>query len=246
MNAAVLAPSSPSTSNAEALLALKRSLQVVTDDAAVAEPSRRDSDAPAYRAGAAQDWGLPTGLAVTWLGTSSGTPTRDRNISCTLVRYQHAVYMVDVGEGSYRQFQMTGMNLQQVSSSRMLLRTIKQRRCHAITTCLLRWTACHRLTHDASHGCLALQVEAIFITHLHGDHCFGVGGMLLALDAAKHHLPTPEQRATHIYGPPGLLSYLHTVLVVGGVQQQLSSPVYVTEFVETNKDHSRCASIDTV
>jgi hypothetical protein len=87
-----------------------------------------------------------------------------------------------------------------------------------------------------------LQVEAIFITHLHGDHCFGIGGMLLALDAAKRHLPTPEQRATHIYGPPGLLSYLHTVLVVGGVQQQLSSPVYVTELVETHKGNSRWAS----
>jgi hypothetical protein len=51
---------------------------------------------------------------VTWLGTSSGTPTRDRNISCTLVRLPGAMYMVDCGEGSHRQARCTGLQLEQV------------------------------------------------------------------------------------------------------------------------------------
>jgi hypothetical protein len=51
---------------------------------------------------------------VTWLGTSSGTPTRDRNISCTLVRLPGAMFMVDCGEGSHRQARSTGLNLEEV------------------------------------------------------------------------------------------------------------------------------------
>lgn len=37
---------------------------------------------------------LSTGLAVTWLGTSSGTPTVKRNVSCTLVSTPAAIYQV--------------------------------------------------------------------------------------------------------------------------------------------------------
>lgn len=43
------------------------------------------------------------GLALTWLGTNSGTPTLERNVSCTLVRVSGVVQMVDCGEGTARQ-----------------------------------------------------------------------------------------------------------------------------------------------
>jgi hypothetical protein len=48
---------------------------------------------------------LETGLALTWLGTNSGTPTLERNVSCTLVRLPGVVHVVDCGEGSSRQLQ---------------------------------------------------------------------------------------------------------------------------------------------
>lgn len=67
-----------------------------------------------FSLGSEQDWSLPTGLAVTWLGTSSGTPSRERNISCTLVRMPQSVFMVDCGEGSHRQAALTGVALEQV------------------------------------------------------------------------------------------------------------------------------------
>ena len=61
---------------------------------------------------------LPTahtpGLAVTWLGTSSGSPTPGRNVSCTLVRMPEAVYMVDCGEGTHRQLIPTQVNTSQI------------------------------------------------------------------------------------------------------------------------------------
>ncbi len=79
------------------------------------QPARRVAERSTvqYAAGPDQDWSLPTGLAVTWLGTSSGAPTKERNISCTLVRLPTAVYMVDCGEGSARQALGTGVHLEQ-------------------------------------------------------------------------------------------------------------------------------------
>lgn len=62
-------------------------------------PSERPRPAPQpWR----QDWSLPTGLSVTWMGTSSGAPTTNRNVSGTLVRMPSATYLVDCGEGSHR------------------------------------------------------------------------------------------------------------------------------------------------
>eukprot|EP00192_Tetraselmis_astigmatica_P011095 CAMPEP_0117652304 /NCGR_PEP_ID=MMETSP0804-20121206/2555_1 /TAXON_ID=1074897 /ORGANISM="Tetraselmis astigmatica, Strain CCMP880" /LENGTH=358 /DNA_ID=CAMNT_0005458341 /DNA_START=22 /DNA_END=1095 /DNA_ORIENTATION=+ len=48
----------------------------------------------------------PTGLSVTWLGTSSGAPTQQRNVSCVAVDLgRDGVLLVDAGEGSKRQLE---------------------------------------------------------------------------------------------------------------------------------------------
>lgn len=83
----------------------------------------------------------PTGLDLTWFGTSSGSPTLTRNVSCCVVRTAHAGYVVDCGEGSQRQLTRTSIK--------------------------------------------ANRINRIFITHMHGDHCFGLNGMLLTIAAAK-------------------------------------------------------------
>jgi hypothetical protein len=57
---------------------------------------------------------LPTGMAVTYLGSSSGAPTKDRNVSCTVLRLPEALYLVDCGEGSSRQVKLTGLQLEKV------------------------------------------------------------------------------------------------------------------------------------
>jgi hypothetical protein len=67
-----------------------------------------------FNYGLNQDWSLPTGMAVTYLGSSSGSPTRDRNVSCTVLRLPESLYLVDCGEGSSRQAKLTGMKLEQV------------------------------------------------------------------------------------------------------------------------------------
>jgi len=44
----------------------------------------------------------------------------------------------------------------------------------------------------------------LFITHMHGDHCFGIPGVLRAIDAARaaRGAAGPSD-PVHIYGPPG-------------------------------------------
>eukprot|EP00892_Ulva_mutabilis_P000983 jgi/Ulvmu1/10886/UM007_0062.1 len=62
----------------------------------------------------------PTGVAVTWLGTSSGAPTRTRNNSGISLRAtagdRDDIMLVDAGEGTLTQFQAVGLDLTRLAS----------------------------------------------------------------------------------------------------------------------------------
>jgi len=172
---------------------------------------------------------LPTGMSVTFLGTSSGAPTLERNVSCMLVRTHHATYMVDCGEGTHRQLGAANAD--------------------------------------------PASIEGIFITHLHGDHCFGLPGVILSIDDAKAAAATAaaatpavkEQRSkgkatstrqasarttlsstpsgapaqvphTYVYGPPGLAEMLRVSLALPGAAQHLKTRFTVTELVVAAED----------
>jgi|HigsolmetaAR204D_1030405.scaffolds.fasta_scaffold09585_2 ribonuclease Z len=51
------------------------------------------------------------------------------------------------------------------------------------------------------------QLEKIFITHLHGDHLYGLIGLL-----ASRSLRNGEAAPLELYGPPGLERYFHAVM----------------------------------
>ncbi len=53
---------------------------------------------------------VPTGLAVQWLGTSSGAPTQHRNVSSIMLLRRRAAFMVDVGEGTINQLAAAGVD----------------------------------------------------------------------------------------------------------------------------------------
>jgi len=105
-------------------------------------------------------------LQLTFLGTSAGKPTKERNVSAVGLEFQQddKWYLFDCGEATQHQ----------IMRSRL------------------------------SSGKLA----AIFITHLHGDHYFGLPGLLSTkkLDTAF--------RPLSIYGPKGIKKFIECVLDV--------------------------------
>jgi ribonuclease Z len=100
------------------------------------------------------------GLQITFLGTSSGVPTRIRNVSGVGLRLpQRAeVWLFDCGEGTQHQLIRSDLKISQISR--------------------------------------------IFITHMHGDHIFGLMGLLASCGLAGN----PQR--IDIYGPPDLDDYL--------------------------------------
>lgn len=75
-------------------------------------------------------------MEIQFLGTSSGAPTKQRNVTAIVVKHVNAKhwYLVDCGEGTQHQLLKTPLSVS--------------------------------------------KLEAIFITHVHGDHCFGLFGLL--------------------------------------------------------------------
>jgi ribonuclease Z len=99
-------------------------------------------------------------LQITFLGTSSGVPTRARNVSSVALRLPQRgeVWLFDCGEATQHQLQRTPLKLSQISR--------------------------------------------IFITHLHGDHIFGLMGLLATCGLAG------AAQEIHLYGPYGLEEYV--------------------------------------
>ncbi len=129
-------------------------------------------------------------MQFTFLGTSSGVPTRHRNVSALAIRHQdkHPWVLVDCGEGTQ-----------------------------------------HQLL-DAPYARKYLQ--AICITHVHGDHCFGLPGLLASLGMGGRKEPLI------IIGPQPLKEFIDTALRVS-----VSYIDYPIEFVavETLDPTFHCA-----
>lgn len=72
------------------------------------------------------------------------------------------------------------------------------------------------------------HVSHIFITHLHGDHCFGIAGGLSAIMNARRGTAR-EREPIYIYGPPEL----HRLVAASckAAQMKFNVPVVVTGWV---------------
>ena len=103
-------------------------------------------------------------MKLTFLGTSAGKPTRERNVSALglTLEQQSGWYLFDCGEGTQRQIMISGLSLG--------------------------------------------KLHTVFITHLHGDHYYGLPGLLATkkLDG----ITTPLT----IYGPQGIRAFLECAM----------------------------------
>lgn len=103
-------------------------------------------------------------MDLLFLGTSSGTPTKQRNVTglALLEDAGGAWYLVDCGEGTQHQLLHTPLS-----------------------------------TND---------LQAIFITHVHGDHCYGLPGLLASAGMSGRKKPL------QIIAPAGIEAWLKSTL----------------------------------
>lgn len=94
---------------------------------------------------------------VIFLGTSSMVPTKERNHSSLLIRYENHGILIDAGEGTQRQMKIANIPL--------------------------------------------TRITKILITHWHGDHVFGLPGIISSLGASEY------SKTLEIYGPKGTKKY---------------------------------------
>jgi ribonuclease Z len=79
------------------------------------------------------------------------------------------------------------------------------------------------------------RIEAIFLTHLHGDHVYGLPGLLGTLTLHAHEAPL------FVYGPPGIRAYLDGVIATTGLHHG-----FPLEIVEIEEGEARKADGYTV
>ncbi|MCS0657294.1 MBL fold metallo-hydrolase [Massilia terrae] len=103
-------------------------------------------------------------MEIQFLGTSSGTPTKARNVAGLALRPPESShwYLVDCGEGTQHRILHTSFSL---------------------------------------HG-----LRGIFITHIHGDHCYGLPGLLASAGLLNRSAPLL------IAGPPEVRAYVECVM----------------------------------
>jgi len=111
-------------------------------------------------------------MELTFLGTSSGTPSRSRNVSATALQLtdRGELWLIDCGEGTQHQI----LRAPQVRLS---------------------------------------QLTRVFFTHLHGDHLFGIVGLL-----ASRALAQGGTSPVTLYGPPPLGDYIGASLRASGMR----------------------------
>ena len=123
-------------------------------------------------------------MQVIFLGTSSGTPTWDRNVSGVAIgsTQDKAWCLVDCGEGTQHQLLKTPLSL--------------------------------------------LNLQAICITHVHGDHCYGLPGLLASAALAGRTAPL------YLLAPRAIQTFIAAMQAT--TQLRLS---YELQFVAIDEPH---------
>ena len=100
-------------------------------------------------------------VRLVFLGTSAGTPSRERNLAAVALVMDGRTLLFDCGEGTQQQILRSSVR--------------------------------------------AGAIEAIFVSHMHGDHLYGLPGLLATMSLHGRGEPLD------VYGPPRVAQYLRGV-----------------------------------
>lgn len=115
-------------------------------------------------------------MELTFLGTGSMQPTKQRNHSGILLSYKNENILMDCGEGTQRQMRIAGLK--------------------------------------------PAKVTRLLISHWHGDHVFGIPGLLSSMGVDK-----PESKLK-IYGPAGTRKFIEHMLKGFVVKDVIEHEIY--------------------
>jgi len=119
-------------------------------------------------------------LKLTFLGTSAGKPTKERNVSALALELEQDSkwYLFDCGEATQHQIMRTKLSIG--------------------------------------------KLDTIFITHMHGDHYYGLPGLLSTKKLDMNPKPI------NIYGPKGIIKFIKCALNIS--QKNLGYKLNIIEF----------------
>ena len=78
------------------------------------------------------------------------------------------------------------------------------------------------------------RISKIFITHMHGDHIYGLPTLLTDIGLSRIHNSAQSYSPVDIYGPPGLSNYLKTVFQLTDTKSNF--PCIVHELYSSQDD----------
>jgi len=136
-------------------------------------------------------------MEVIFLGTSSGTPTKTRNVSGIAIRRANAKAwsLIDCGEGTQQQILHTDLSLD--------------------------------------------HLTAIFITHVHGDHCYGLAGLLASTGMSGRTEPML------LVGPKPIQQML--MAIMENTQLKLSYEITFVDVLDINNPlNTREFTVETI
>lgn len=142
-------------------------------------------------------------MDVTFLGTGSAYPSPHRGASALVLRTEGECWLFDCGEGTQTQLMRSQLRAGESSYADFRLHPEDK----------------------FSHGsCIIIfffypgRITKVFISHLHGDHLFGLPGLLCTVSLNSNPDSQQNLSCVDIYGPRGLRHFLRVTLGLTGSQ----------------------------
>ncbi|KAJ3099748.1 hypothetical protein HDU97_002774 [Phlyctochytrium planicorne] len=185
-------------------------------------------------------------MDVVFLGTASAQPSPTRNHSSLAFRFDGETWLFDCGEGTQHQL----IKAPSIWSSANI----------STTNNVIPKPSSEVSSQNLPPPPRLAKITRIFVTHLHGDHCFGLPGLMCTLSQtvqrqdtmnAEDDKPIPERPPFEVYGPKGMRSYLRNALK--GTMSRLGSRYVVHELhfeaevvKDENEDAESCLHPDEI